>query len=367
MLTNKDIELQEFKKGGQDMEDEILSERKQQILYSAVEDYIQHASPITSGSVHDKYIKDISPATLRNELNALEAMGYLKQLHTSSGRIPTSKAYRLYVNQLMKGTRFGKKELNTVRELLSQRTTYLTDIIRNVAGVVSQATNYPAFVIMDGYDNLPVDSIRIIPLIDKSALLLISTKDGIINGQFQLSSGITEENCLDASNLLTNQFSGKTISYLRENIQKETIEAQQQVESFGQLCNSIINCLTDMVTQKKHIVRVGETKLLNEPEYADLETAKKVLNVISSDQIDEVLTQNQDGDDDITFTIGKENNTEELKNCSVVKASYKIGGKQVASIGVIGPERMDYGSVASALKVIVSELGKVNLLTDDKK
>ena len=343
------------------MSDEILSERKQQILYSAVEDYIQHASPITSGSVHDKYIKDISPATLRNELNALEAMGYLKQLHTSSGRIPTSKAYRLYVNQLMKGTRFGKKELNTVRELLSQRTTYLTDIIRNVAGVVSQATNYPAFVIMDGYDNLPVDSIKIIPLIDKSALLLISTKDGIINGQFQLSSGITEENCIDASNLLTKQFCGKTISYLRENILKETLQAQQEVASFAKLCDSIIDCLADMVAQKKHIVRVGETKLLNEPEYADLESAKKVINAISSDQIDEVLSS-QDGEDDITFTIGKENSTEELKNCSVVKASYKIGGKQVASIGVIGPERMDYGSVASALKVIVSELGKVNLL-----
>lgn len=348
------------------MSDEVLSERKQLILYSAVEDYIQHASPITSGSVHDKYVKDISPATLRNELNALEAMGYLKQIHTSSGRIPTSKAYRLYVNQLMKGTRFGKKELNTVRELLSQRTTYLSDIIRHVAGVVSEATNYPAFVIMNGYDNLPVDTIKIIPLIDKSALLLISTKDGIINGQFQLSSGITEENCIDASNLLTNKFLGKTISYLRENIIKETMEAQQQVESFGKLCDSIIDCLTDMVTQKKQVVRVGETKLLNEPEYADLETAKKVINVISSDQIDEVLT-NQDGDDDITFTIGKENSTEELKNCSVVKASYKIGGKQVASIGVIGPERMDYGSVASALKVIVNELGKVNLLTDEKK
>ena len=350
------------------MSDEVLSERKLQILYSAVEDYIQHASPITSGSVHDKYIKDISPATLRNELNALEAMGYLKQLHASSGRIPTTKAYRLYVNQLMRGTRFGKKELTTVKELLSQRTTYLTDIIRHVAGVVSQATNYPAFVIMDGYDNLPVDSIKIIPLIDKSALLLISTRDGIINGQFPLSSGITDENCIDASNLLTKQFSGKTISYLRENIQKETFEAQQQVASFGQLCSSIIDCLSDMVTQKKHVVRVGETKLLNEPEYADLETAKKVLNVMASDQIDEGITNTGQGeDDDITFTIGKENSTEELKNCSVVKASYKIGGKQVASIGVIGPERMDYGSVASALKVIVAELGKVNLLTDEKK
>ena len=343
------------------MDDENLSERKREILFSAVEDYIQFANPITSGSVHDKYIKNISPATLRNELSALEAMGYLKQLHTSSGRIPTTKAYRLYVNQLMRSTTFGKRELNSVREILSQRTAYLSDIIRLVAGAVSQVTNYPAFVVMDGYDNLPIDSIKIIPLIDKSALLLISTKDGIINGQFPISNGITEENCIDASNLLTKHFSGKTIKYMRDNIQNEVFQTETEIDNFNYLCTNIIDCLTDMISQKKRVVRAGETKLLDEPEYANLESAKKVLSVINNDsEIKQVFEGNSD--ENISFTIGKENSTEELKNCSVVKASYKIGGKKVASIGVIGPERMDYSNVASALKVIVGELGKLNLL-----
>ena len=343
------------------MNDENLSERKREILFSAVEDYIQFANPITSGSVHDKYIKNISPATLRNELSALEAMGYLKQLHTSSGRIPTTKAYRLYVNQLMRSTTFVERELNSVREILSQRTAYLSDIIRLVAGAVSQVTNYPAFVVMDGYDNLPIDGIKIIPLIDKSALLLISTKDGIINGQFPISNGITEENCIDASNLLTKHFSGKTIKYMRDNIQNEVFQTETEIDNFNYLCTNIIDCLTDMISQKKRVVRAGETKLLDEPEYANLESAKKVLSVINNDsEIKQVFESNSD--ENISFTIGKENSTEELKNCSVVKASYKIGGKKVASIGVIGPERMDYSNVASALKVIVGELGKLNLL-----
>ena len=343
------------------MEYEHLSERKLQILYSAVEDYITNASPITSGQVHEKYIQDISPATLRNELSALEAMGYLKQLHTSSGRVPTTKAYRLYVNQLMKSTKFGKRELEAVRSMLSERTTYLTDVISQVAGVISQATNYPAVVILNGYDNLPVDSIKIIPLIDKSALLLIGTKNGIVNGQFALSNGVSEETCIDASNLLTKKFCGKTIKYMRENIENEILNAKNEIEAFSDLFNNLIDCLSNLTTGKSKVIKVGETKLLNNPEYADLKDAKKVFDVLENDnELKQVFENGEDSE--ISFTIGRENNSEELKSCSVVKANYKIGGKQIASIGVIGPERMDYGNVAGALKVIVGELEKLNLL-----
>ena len=351
------------------MEYEHISDRKLQILFSAVEDYIRFATPITSGSVHDKYIKDISPATLRNELSALEAMGYLKQLHTSSGRIPTTKAYRLYVNKLMTSTKFSKRELEAVRGMLSERTAYLRDIITQVAGMVSEATNYPAVVVLNGYDNLPIESIKIIPLIDGSALLLIGTKNGIVNGQFALEKGMTEEVCLDASNLLTKRFFGKTILYMRENIQNEIINTKQEIDNFSGLFNNLIDCLSNLVDGKTRVIKVGETKLLNNPEYTDLKDAKKVFDILADDEeLKDVF--NGEDDNEISFTIGKENNSEDLKSCSVVKANYKIGGKQIASIGVIGPERMDYGSVAGALKVIVSELNKLNLLeksNTDKK
>lgn len=345
------------------MDEEILSERKLQILYSAVEDYIQFANPITSGSVHDKYVKNISPATLRNELATLEAMGYLKQLHTSSGRIPTTKAYRLYVNKLMGNTTFNKKALESVRAVLTQRTIYLSDVVQTIAGVVSNATNYPTVVILNGYDNLPIENIKIIPLIDLSALLLIGTKNGIVNGQFNLTQGITEETCVDASNLLTKRFAGKTIKYMRENIQSQIEEISNEIDGFTLLFNNLIDCLSNIVSGQNNVVRFGETKLLNNPEYADLEDAKKVLNAIGDDiEIGEVF--NDDDNSEITFTIGKENSSQNLKNCSIVKANYKVDGKKIASIGVIGPERMDYSNVASALKVIVSELNKISLLSN---
>ena len=348
------------------MEDENISERKLQILFNAIEDYIQYATPITSGSVHEKYIQDISPATLRNELSALEAMGYLKQLHTSSGRIPTSKAYRLYVNSLMKSTKFDKNQLEAVKGMMGTRTAYLKDVITQVAGVVSEATNYPAVVVLNGYDNLPIESIKIIPLIDGSALLLIGTKNGIVNGQFAIGSGITEEVCIDASNLLTKRFYGKTIQYLRENIQQEIVDAGHEIDMFSDLYNNLIACLENLSSGNAKVIKVGETKLLNNPEYTDLNDAKKVLNILADDEeLKEAFET--DGDNEISFTIGKENNSEDLKSCSVVKADYKIGGKQIASIGVIGPERMDYSSVAGALKVIVTELNKLNLLENTNK
>ena len=271
------------------MEGEILSERKLQILYNAVEDYIQFANPITSGSVHKKYVKNISPATLRNELSALEAMGYLKQLHTSGGRIPTTKAYRLYVNNLMGTANFNKKALESVRAVLTQRTVYLNDVVQTIAGVVSNATNYPTVVILNGYDNLPIESIKIIPLIDLSALLLIGTKNGIVNGQFALTDAITEETCIDASNLLTKKFAGKTIKFMRENIKEQLKDISQELEGFKMLFNNLIDCLSGIVERQKNVVRSGQTKLLNNPEYTDLEDAKKVLSTIDNDfEIEEV-------------------------------------------------------------------------------
>lgn len=136
---------------------------------------------------------------------------------------------------------------------------------------------------------------------------------------------------------------------------------KNEIEEFSDLFNNLIDCLSNLTTGKSKVIKVGETKLLNNPEYADLKDAKKVFDVLENDnELKQVFENGEDSE--ISFTIGRENNSEELKSCSVVKANYKIGGKQIASIGVIGPERMDYGNVAGALKVIVGELEKLNLL-----
>lgn len=342
---------------------EKLSERKLQILYSSINDYIQSASPITSGAVHDNHLKNISPATLRNELNALEAMGYLKQLHTSSGRIPTSKAYRFYVNELMKNTKFDQQSLLTVREIFKRRTESVSQVVNLLASKISEATNYPTFVVLNSYKGLVVESIKIIPLIDGSAIVLIGTKSGIINNTMDLQPNITDADCVDASNFLTKHFSGQTIAELIQNLPTYLGKMQNDLVSFAGIFDNLMACLENL-TCSTQVVGAGRTKLLNNPEYSNIDTAKQVLSFMEDDEnIKQVLsTESTEG---LSFTIGLENEKQELKNCSVIKADYNLGGSTVASIGVIGPERMDYSRTAGALKFIVEELNKINLLEAD--
>ena len=142
-----------------------LSARKKQILCMAVEEYIKDCSPITSGGIKEGASLDCSTATLRNELNALEAMGFLKQLHTSGGRVPTAQGYRYYVESLLANVNVEDGDLERVRGVISGRTSSLDEIVAGIAKVVSEATNYPTVVMMDGYQNLVLSEFKIIPLL----------------------------------------------------------------------------------------------------------------------------------------------------------------------------------------------------------
>lgn len=344
------------------MESINLSPRRREILFSSIEDYIKFASPITSLSLQTRHIKDISTATLRNELNTLEAMGLLKQLHTSSGRVPTSKAYRFYVDSIMKENKFSKKDLNIIKTMFNQRSNLLTEILSNIAKTVSEVTNYPTVVLLNGFNNLVIKNIKIIPLIDKSLLLLLTTSTGIINNNIAIKDEVSEQNCIDASNFLTNRFSGKTISVMITDMKEMINGLNNEIIEYENIFNILIDGLIDLTERNSKEFSVkGATKLLENPEYNNIESAKKVLSVLENEEKLEKIFE-LDNVDDITFSIGEENNSEDLSSCSVIKANYNINGELVAQIGVIGPERMDYAKIAGALKFIVDEMKELNKL-----
>lgn len=338
------------------MEGLNLSQRKKEILFGSIEDYIRYASPITSLSVQSHHLKDVSTATLRNELNALEAMGLLRQLHTSSGRVPTSKAYRYYVDSIMKENKFNRKDLSIIKDLFSQRTNLLSEIISTIAKTVSEVTNYPTVVLLNGFNNLVIQNIKLIPLIDNSLLLLISTSTGIINNNITLNEKIGEKNCIDASNFLTNRFMGKTISVMITDMKEMVNGLNEEIKEYEHIFNILIDGLIDLTNKnaKEFSVR-GATKLLQNPEYSNIENAKKVLDILEDDKKLEQIFDSSESEE-ITFSIGEENQSEELNSCSVVKANYLVGGENIAQIGVIGPQRMDYAKIAGALKYIVDEM-----------
>lgn len=219
-----------------------LSERKIKILNIAVEEFIKDSAPITSGSVKDKTALNVSTATLRNELNALEAMGFLKQLHTSGGRVPTAQGYRFYVENLLKDVKATNKELDDVRKIIENRTQSLSEMISKIAKIISKATNYPTVVMVNGIENLVLTEFKIIPLLEEKCMVLIGTNYGYISNTMDFAASM--ENCQDASNYLTKYFKGETMGYMLENIDEYMKGMSGEIKAFQGVVDNIIKGLS---------------------------------------------------------------------------------------------------------------------------
>lgn len=329
----------------------VLNDRKHKVLISAVEDYIKDASPITSGNIQERHINDISTATLRNELNTLEAMGFLKQLHTSGGRIPTTLGYRYYVNNILKDISLEDNALNEVKELLDNRTNSLTEIVTELAKIISKAVKYPTVVIANGYSNLVINGIKVFPLVDGQALTLIETESGYITNTIKTSA--TMKSCEDASKYLSRIYIGKTIKEMLDTIEQTENTMLEEIASFKIIVDNLIDGMKKVLEkQKLNIDTNGSSQIIdNSPEQT-----KKVLKLLDNQEELEKAMQT-DAEDDLTITLVEE---ETFSGCALVKAPIIINGKAVASIGVLGPERMNYASIASALKVVMNEMKHTN-------
>lgn len=338
-----------------------ISERKQNILLDAVERYIDNAIPITSSNVQENSFKNLSSATLRNELNALEELGYLKQLHTSGGRIPTTKAYRFYVNNLFSNGSIDAKKFGIVKDRFTKRSAYLKEVLNDLAKYISNVTSYPTFVVTKGYQELIIKGVNIIPLVTGQGLVLFQTDAGLINNTISLSQEVTEENCKDASKFLTASFYNKTIKEIFENIDEYSKSFNKQIDSYQNLFNSLIQILEGYVNNgMSFLTSSNTTKLLEKPEYKDINNAKKFLNILENEEeIKNIMeTMDKNNTNDIVFTIGEENLDKKYSDYSIIQANYTLGNGVVTKIGVLGPERMDYAKIASALKYVVDEMKK---------
>ena len=325
-----------------------LSERKIKILNIAVEEFIKDSAPITSGSVKDSTALGVSTATLRAELNALEAMGFLKQLHTSGGRVPTAQGYRFYVENLLKNIKATNGELEEVRKLIDNRTQSLTDIVSGIAKIISKATNYPTVVLVNGIENLVLQEFKIVPLLGQKCMVLIGTNYGYITNTMDIEA--SAESCNDASNYLTKYFKGETMGFMMENIKDFKQGMSGEISAFQSVVDNIVLGLSKLNKQKLlNVASENVVELVNKERIDDAKQVMKTLN----DQ--EGLIEVLDGDEKEISAVVAEDNGE---NCSVVKAPIIVGGNKVASIGVFGPQKMDYMGIATALKILVDELSK---------
>ncbi len=337
-----------------------LSERKREILLSSVSNYIDNAMPITSSNVQSNAFSSLSSATLRNELNALEEMGYLKQLHTSGGRIPTSKGYKYYVESLLKSRKFDNKIVDDIKNKFVKRSNFILDVVDGLAKNVSEVLKLPTFIEMQNAESLCIKGINIIPLITGQALVLVQTDAGIINNTINLSDKITEENCKDASKFLTTNLYNKPINEIISNFDYYNELFKNQIKYFQEFFSFITDTLKTYSQNHKFKTHSNISNLLENPEYQDISSAKKFLSLVENEEKISNLIKNIDdtSNNEITYSIG-DDNTDEFADYSIIKANYSLKNGVIATIGVVGPQRLDYYRIASALKYITEEINEI--------
>lgn len=325
-----------------------LTNRKEKILQAIVDGYIENCQPISSAEIKEKHLPALSSATIRNEMVALEEMGYLTQPHTSSGRIPTAEAYRLYVEKFMPKRKLSRSELKIVKRYFNRKVTELDDMLKSTAKVISEITNLTSVAYIQTADEATVTNIRIVRISDASALIIIVTNLGVLKDTtVNIGEGVTDEYCNQASQFVTDVFGGHTIS----EINKPKAIIKEVKKEYQQVFNTVIRIFKNYSHEEmlSDIVLEGSAKILEQPEYANLQKAKAMLEFLDAKEELVPVLQNSD-DMNISIKIGKDNELRDgMPECAIVTASYNINGVTVGNAGVIGPIRMDYSKVVSVL------------------
>ena len=325
-----------------------LSDRKRKILQLVVDDYIATAQPVSSKSITEKYLTNLSSATVRSELAGLEEMGFLTQLHTSSGRVPSVEAYKLYVAELMDKSKLTSKELAVIKSAFKDHADNLEKVVQNAVKVISDLTDYTSVGFASHSEKDKIVKIDIFRYKKNQALLLIVTENTLIRDKFiAIPESMTDAQISEASNMLYKLLVGKEFG---EIVKLGNVVAEE-FNVYRDIFESVMCAIEDYIAQKHNgVIMEGEGKILNHPEYNDSEKVKNFLSVVTSKNKLAGLLSDGSDNIEINIKIGGEDGKEMPSDCSLVTATYSASGVKIGTYGVIGPLRMDYQKVVSVLE-----------------
>lgn len=332
--------------------DDRLSDRKKKVLGALVDSYITDAEPISSSAIKNKYMPDVSSATIRSELATLEELGYLVQPHVSSGRVPSAKAYRFYVDCLL--SECGDTDVDGLDETLKRRMSSVEELVRETAKTVSDVTNYTSLMVLSGADSLTVKEVKLVDLYDDSALVLVITDAGVIKDKTVAVPKDADGNYIELANRILNAtFAGKSLA----EIGSSAPVLEENIEGMKALVDEVIRLLAEYKrARESELYLEGADKIFQYPESRDVDNVRSFVSIISKKEKLHDLVAG-DGDLEIDVKIG-EQASEDLKHMALVTARYSVDGKEIGHVGVIGPERMDYKKVMSVLRQLVRAFDK---------
>ena len=335
----------------------MISERKKKILAAVVDEYVRTAEPVGSKSIAANAGLGCSSATIRNELAELVSLGYLEQPHTSAGRVPTPMGYRMYVNELMEKQRLCLEETEDINRRMNQKLRELDDTISDVSRLASQLTDYPALalttrtaVTIKRFDIIYVDANTFI-------IVVMLSDNKVKNKLVKLPVSVDQKLVQRLSALFNSGFTGITEDAVTPLLINSTERAADDTMGVTSVIAAFaIEVLTEAAAPTASIS--GENRLLSQPEFRDPDKAHRLMGYLSGGGYILPPDQSMDGAGEIKVLIGPENVAEELKDSSVVIATYDAGDNTKGMIGVVGPTRMDYSAVAAKLSILAAGLSR---------
>ena len=333
----------------------MLNDRKKKILQAVIDEYINTAEPVSSQALVEKYGLHYSSATVRNELAELEKSGYLDKTHTSSGRVPSEKGYRFYVDELINEEDISLDEIKYIQNKLDEKVNEIEDLTKIASSTLSEVTHYTTVAIGPKTETQLIEEIKFVLLGSRMLMVVIVTDTGLIKETIiKYDEDITFNQVETLNNLFNTKLKGKPLSKIDKPMEEYILS---EINYSIDVIRPIIEQINKIVEQQEQIYLEGARKSFDLPEFKSMEVAKNFVNILDEKEL--MLEMLNSGvAKDINVYIGDENDNENLKDFSVVTFKHFAGNKEVGTIGIIGPKRMDYSKVISVMKYISNKLNK---------
>lgn len=332
----------------------MLSTRQLLILQVIIDEFIQSAQPIGSRAIAKKDEITFSPATIRNEMADLEELGFLEKTHSSSGRVPSEKGYRYYVDHLLMPITLSARDEATISGVFNQGMVEFEQVIQNSVNVLSELTNYTSIILGPEVYETTLKQIQIIHLSQTTAVAILVTNTGHVEHRsFTIPKEINPRDLEKLINILNERLVGVPIIQLPQRLQRElTSLIDHYVKDVATAFKYLKGALLDQ--QPNNLYVGGITNMLLQPEFTDVAKIHSLYSVIEQEETMANILRSQD--QGIHISIGQENKVAEMQDCSLITATYTLKGQQIGTLALLGPKRMEYSRVISILDRLSNDM-----------
>ena len=340
-----------------------LTDRKRKILNAIIRNYLETGEPVGSRTISKYTDLNLSSATIRNEMSDLEEMGYIIQPHTSAGRIPSDKGYRLYVNELVEEK---TSQVTAMNSLMIYKTNRMEEILKQVVKLLASRTNYTTMISAPSYKGNKVKFIQLSRLNERQLLTVVVVEGNIIkNHLIDLDEAINEEQVLKLNLLLNTRLNGLTLADINLGL---ISNIKEEAGIHVQVVNDVLDTIADVIRaetdENMEIYTSGANNIFRYPELADKAKASQLITTLEEKSLLADFIKDTDMDEvepgtGLKVYIGEEGPVEAMKDCSVVTATYDLGDGLQGTIGIIGPKRMDYEKVMHNLNTVKKSLNEL--------